>query len=261
MLKKTFAFLLAVLLLVAAFAVQAQDLPNLEGRTITVAVENAYQPFNFISEETGEAVGWDYDVINEICQRLNCTPEYIETSWDGMINAVSRGEFDVAADGITITVDRYEVVDFSIGYVRLAQRMMVRVDENRFSTVAEFVANPNLKIAVQTATTNFLTAQDLVGDARLIGLSEFGAAIQSLIAGDADAVLIDDVAGIGYVNQNKDKIKLLPEFLTSEALGFAFPKYSDLRRAFDLALKSMIADGTLDAINEKWGLPPYSPAQ
>lgn len=261
MVKKTLALLLLVVLFVGMFTAQAQTLPDLGGRTVTVAVENAYQPFNFIDEETGEAVGWDYDAINEICARLNCVPEYIETSWDGMINAVSTGEFDVAADGITITVDRYEVVDFSIGYVRLAQRMMVRTDETRFSTVAEFVANADLKIAVQTATTNYLTAQDLVGDARLIGLSEFGAAIQALISGDADAVLIDDVAGIGYVNQNVNTIKLLPEFLTSEALGFAYPKYSDLRGPFDAALKSMIADGTLDAINEKWGLPPYSPAQ
>ncbi|MCL4253667.1 MAG: transporter substrate-binding domain-containing protein, partial [Anaerolineae bacterium] len=76
------------------------ELPDLEGRVITVAVENAYIPFNFLDPETGEPAGWDYDAIGEICARLNCVPEYIETSWDGMIVAVSNGEFDVAADGI-----------------------------------------------------------------------------------------------------------------------------------------------------------------
>src|SRR5690606_11081700 len=83
-------------------------LPDLEGRTVTVAVENAYPPFNYLDDD-GNPIGWDYDVINEICARLNCVAEYIETSWDGMILAVSNGEYDVAADGITITEERREL--------------------------------------------------------------------------------------------------------------------------------------------------------
>ena len=79
MVKKTLALLLLVVLFVGMFTAQAQTLPDLGGRTVTVAVENAYQPFNFIDEETGEAVGWAYDTINAICSRRNCVPEYIET--------------------------------------------------------------------------------------------------------------------------------------------------------------------------------------
>src|SRR5262245_27922083 len=99
----TFVFLVAALLL-PVFGVVAQDeLPDLGGRTITVAVENAYVPFNYLDEASGELIGWDYDTLAEICTRLNCVPEFIETSWDGMILAVSNGEYDMAADGITIT--------------------------------------------------------------------------------------------------------------------------------------------------------------
>ncbi|MBZ0297194.1 MAG: transporter substrate-binding domain-containing protein, partial [Anaerolineae bacterium] len=89
-----FAFVLLALLL-PVFGVVAQDseLPDLDGQTITVAVENAYPPFNFVDPDSGEAMGWDYDTINEICARLNCVPEYVETAWDGMILAVSNGEF------------------------------------------------------------------------------------------------------------------------------------------------------------------------
>ena len=88
--------LLSVLMLVlmmpfSSVLGQDGDLPDLEGRTVTVAVENAYPPFNDVDLETGEAVGWDYDVINEMCERLNCVPEYIETSWEGMIVAVANG--------------------------------------------------------------------------------------------------------------------------------------------------------------------------
>ena len=49
-------------------------LPDLDGREITITVENAYLPFNYIDPETGEPAGWDYDVWNEICALLNCTP-------------------------------------------------------------------------------------------------------------------------------------------------------------------------------------------
>jgi polar amino acid transport system substrate-binding protein len=256
MLKKSVMTLLAlVVLALSVVMTSAQDLPDLGGATITIAIENLYPPFNYIDEASGEAVGWDYDAIREICARLNCVPDFVETSWDGMINAVANGEFDMAADGITITVDRYEVVDFSIGYVQLAQRLMVRIGEDRFSTAAEFAANPALKIGVQSGTTNYLTAEALVGEDRLVVLSEFGAAVQALIAGEVDAVVIDDVAAVGYIGQNADKLTALSDALTSERLGFIYPKYSPLRQAVDMALKSMIADGTLQALNEKWLQP------
>nr|MCU0514803.1 transporter substrate-binding domain-containing protein [Anaerolineae bacterium] len=109
---KVFGLTLLLALLLPVFGVLAQDAdfkPDLGGRTITVAVENAYPPFNFLNE-SGEAVGWDYDTVNEICARLNCVPEFIQTSWEGLIVAVSNGEFDVAADGITITSDRKALV-------------------------------------------------------------------------------------------------------------------------------------------------------
>jgi polar amino acid transport system substrate-binding protein len=253
--RKLLFIMLMAALLVSSGAVLAQDaggLPDLGGRTITVAVENAYKPFNFIDEE-GNTVGWDYDVINYICaQLLNCVPEYIETSWDGMILAVSNGEFDMAADGITIKEDRRELVDFSRGYVSLVQRLIVRSDETRFSTVEEFIAG-EFNVGVQPGTTNYFVAEELVGESRLLGFDTFPIAVQALIAGDVDAVVMDDVAGQGYVGVQADKIALLGEPLTSEEeLGFIFPKGSDLTAAFDAALDQMEKEYTLQYFNNKW---------
>lgn len=250
------AALLLPLLVISASAQSVDDLPDLEGRTVTVAVENAYPPFNLLDED-GNPVGWDYDTIDEICARLNCTPEYIETSWEGMIVAVSNGEFDMAADGITITEERAEIVDFSAGYAQIVQRLMVRLDEDRFSTPEEFVEG-DYTIGVQLATTNFITAQELVGDDRIIGYDQFGAAVQALIAGDVDAVIIDDVAGQGYVGENADEVELLAAPISSDQeLGFIFEPGSDLVEPFNAALRSLVADGTLDAINADWGLGPF----
>ncbi len=250
--SKLLISLLVVLLLMPFVAVQAQDdLPDLEGRVITVAIENAYIPFNYINEDTGEPEGWDYDALAEICGRLNCVPEYIETSWDGMIIAVSNGEYDLAADGITITEERAEIVDFSNGYVSLAQRVMVQVGEERFATAEELQAGDYM-VGVQVATTNYYTAEELVGEDRIIAYETFGFAVQALIAGDVDAVVMDDVAGQGYVGVNADLVLLLEGELTSEELGFIFPLGSDLVEPFNAALESMEADGTLLAVNNKW---------
>ena len=247
---KRLALLLLLLLVAMPLAAQA-DLPDLEGRVVTVAVENAYMPFNVIDEETGEAVGWDYDTLGLICELLNCELDFIETSWEGMIVAVSNGEYDMAADGITITEERAQIVDYSMGYIDLSQKFMVRVDEDRFAGVDDFVAGDFI-IGVQVATTNFEAASGLVPEDRIVAYGEFGFAVQALISGDVDAVVIDDVAGQGYTGLNADKIKLLPDELTKEQLGFIYPQGSDLVEAFDAALGAIMADGRLQAINDKW---------
>lgn len=249
--KQLLLLIFVLLLALPMAAVTADDLPDLGGRTVTIAVENAYMPFNVIDEETGEAVGWDYDTLGMICEMLNCVPDYVETSWEGMIVAVSNGEYDMAADGITITEERAKIVDYSIGYIDLSQKMMVRVGEDRFANVDDFVAGDFI-IGVQVATTNFEAASGLVSEERIVAYGEFGFAVQALISGDVDAVVIDDVAGQGYTGLNADKIKLLPDELTKEQLGFIYPQGSDLVEPINAALASMMADGSLQAINDKW---------
>ncbi|MYI41080.1 MAG: transporter substrate-binding domain-containing protein [Chloroflexi bacterium] len=226
-------------------------LPDLGGRTVTVAVENAYPPFNTLNPDTGEPEGWDYDTIGEICARLNCAPEYIETSWEGLIVAVSNGEFDMAADGITITEERAQIVDYSDGYIDVIQRMMVRLEEDRFVGAADFVAG-DFVIGVQVATTNYIAASELVDEDSIVGYGEFGLAVQALITGDIDAVVIDDVAGQGYTGLNADKIKLLPDDLIKQQLGFIYPQGSELVEPINMALAAMREDGSLAAINAKW---------
>ena len=164
----------------------------------------------------------------------------------------------MAADGITITDERAEIVDYSIGYAQIIQRLMVRVGEDRFSTGSEF-AEGDYMVGVQLATTNYVTAQELVGDDRIVGYSDFGSAVQALIAGDVDAVIIDDVAGQGYVGENAEDVGLLSSAIRSdEELGFIFAPDSGLVEPINAALRSMITDGSLDAINESWGLGPFT---
>jgi len=247
------ALLLLVVVGVAAQDDEEMELPDLGGETITIAIENAYPPFNYLDED-GTPIGWDYDVVRELCARLNCVPEFVETSWDGMILAVSQGEFDMAADGITITEERAEVVDFSQGYVTLEQVLLASAEEDRFTTVEEFLEG-DFTIGVQPGTTNFFVAQDLLGEDsdRIITFRTFPIAVQAVIAGEVDAAIMDDVAGQGYVGANPDDVMIVGESLTAqEELGFIFPQGSELRDAIDSGLQSMEADGSLLEFNLKW---------
>jgi polar amino acid transport system substrate-binding protein len=225
---------------------------DLECREIKIAMENAYLPFNYILMDTGEPGGWDYEAWDEICTRLHCTPVYQEAAWEGMIQAVADGQFDAAADGITITEDRAQIVDFSIGYISLEQRLLVRIDEARISSIDDIVADESLKLGTQTGTTNYETAKKYLPEDRIQAFEQFPFAVQALIAGDIDAVMIDDVAGQGYVGENADKVKMVGDSLSSDYLGFIYPKGSDLVGPIDEALKSMMADGFLEALNTKY---------
>jgi len=223
---------------------------DLDGRTVTVAVENAYLPFNYLDPETGEPTGWDYDVIDGICEMLNCVPDYQTFSWEPMIQAVADGQFDMAADGITITEERAELVDFSEGYIAIEQRLLVPLD-SEITSVDDLLAS-DCSVASQVGTTNLQTAIDTFGEDRVTALEEFGFVVQSVIAGDNCAAVIDETAGQGYVGANADEVHLVGESLSSDQLGFIFPKGSDLVEPFNYALDQMKQDGSLEAISQEY---------
>jgi len=232
--------------------VAAAGMPDLKGRTITVAVENAYLPFNYIDSATGQGIGWDYDVVTELCKRLNCVPEFKQAAWDGIFPAMQAGEYDMLADGVTFTMERSYIVDFSIPYVIIGQVLLVRADDTH--TLDDFLNNKDLKIATQIQTTNEIVAIKTFGAERVQSFEDFGAAVLALIAGDADGVVIDNVSAAGYMRENEGKIKIGSQITSDEMLAFVFPPNSDLVGPINASLRSMHDDGTLDTINKKWGL-------
>ncbi len=240
---------------VATTPAPAGSLSDLGGREIRIAVENAYNPFNFIDEATGEPVGYDYDLFNEACTRLNCKPIFVQTSWDSIVavmGGTGQAEFDIAADGITITPERAQNVDFSTPYIKLSQQLLVQAGETRFSNTDELKALGDFKVGAQPGTTNYDLAVELFGEDHVVAFDQYGLIVQALINGDIDGTVMDNVAGEGYIGANPDKLKLVGDPLTSEELGFVFPKGSDLLEPINLVLAEMDADGTLAEIYAKW---------
>jgi len=241
----------------AAPAIGANGLPDLKGRTIVAVTENAYTPLNFVDPKTGKAVGWEYDAVEEIARRLNAKVEWKITSWDTMIQAVRDGQFDVGMDGITINEERKGQVDFSDPYMVSEQFMLVRADETRFTDEKAFAADPQLLIGSQAGTTNFYVGvyNVLDGDEanpRIKLFETFGAAVQALLSGDVDMVLMDKASSKGYVGANPGKLKLIGGPLGTEEFGFIFKKGSDLVGPFNAAIAKLRDDGTLDKLDTKW---------
>jgi ABC-type amino acid transport substrate-binding protein len=241
----------------SAHAQWGSELPDLEGREVVAVTENAFTPLNFIDPGTGKAVGWEYDAWEEICRRLNCALSWQVASWEAMIPAVSDGQFDVGMDGITITAERAEEVDFSDPYMTMEQYLLVRAEEERFTNAEELGANEELLIGAQPGTTPFYTAvyEVLDGDEsnpRIVLFESFGASVQALIAGDVDAVIMDAVSSRGYIGASPGALKLTGEAIVAEDFGFIFPKGGDLVESANAALAQMRADGYLDYLNDKW---------
>ena len=241
------------------------DLPDLGGRAVSAAMANDYTPLQFIDPGTGEAVGWEYDAVAEICRRLNCVVEWNNTSWDAMIPAINAGQFDIGMDGITITEERAQQVDFSAPYMTSQQFMLVRAEEDRFATPADFAAATELLVGAQPGTTGFYTAvyDILDGDEanpRVKLFDNFGASVQALITGDVDMVLVDAASGRGYIGANPDRLKIVGDAIKSEDFGFIFPQGSDLVEPFNAAIASMQEDGYDGYLNTKWFFL-YDPAQ
>ena len=269
---KLFVALIAVLALVAAAcsdddgadttvaagggdttpATEASGLPDLGGRTVTVGVENAYLPFNYIPLGETEGTGWDYDMWDAICELLNCVNDMVESGWPAVIDQVANDELDTAADGISITDERKEIVDYSDAYMVVTQKLLVQLDDDRYDSAQAVFDDQDAKIGTQIGTTNYELILTYVDESRVDAFDQFPLAIQALISGDVDAVIIDDAAGLGYVGENAEQLKTIDDPLQSDPLGFIFPQGSDLIDPVNQAIKVLKDNGTFEELGRKY---------
>jgi len=222
------------------------NLPDLDGREIVIAVENLYTPFQFENPSTGTTMGYEYDMVAELCARLNCTPTYEYISWDALITSVSEGQFDMGMTGISITDERKQVVDFSDPYINMDQYLLTRADEDRFANMDEFVANDDLILGGQQGTAGFFITEGVVPDSRRVVYNEFGALVQALIVGDIDAMPADASAAAGFKSTTGQAVKLVGDPISKDEFGLVFPKGSDLVAPMNAAIASIKADGFSD---------------
>lgn len=236
----------------APAASPASSVPDLGGREIKIGSDTTYPPFETVDEQKN-IVGFDPDLMAEVCRRANCRAKFITAAWDGIFVALSQGQFDAVVSGVTISDERRKNVEFSEPYLRYGQVVLVRADE---STITAIDALRGKTVAVQTGTTNDEKASSLQKEGKLGDVRRydtFALAVRALINKDVDAVIIDGPAADGYIAVNPGKLKKVGEPFTSEALGIALKQgETTLKGAFDAALAQMRAEGVIDRLYEKW---------
>lgn len=243
-----------LLLLVAALIVSVSlaQVPDLEGRVINIGSDTTYPPMESINEATGEVEGFDVDVINALCERLNCTPNWITTQWDGIFTALSQGEFDMVVSGVTITEERDQIVDFSDPYIVTSQSILVRVEDEAL-TLEDFQGEGSeLTLASQIGTTNADLAEELVGRDRVRIFDTFQAALLAMQNGDVDGVVIDGTSAASYEQEFAGELVVSITGLNADPLGLVFQEGDALVDAFNAALEEIKADGTLDALTAEY---------
>jgi polar amino acid transport system substrate-binding protein len=223
---------------------------DLGGRVIIVGTDATYPPFEFI-DETGAIVGFDIDVVNAICERINCVAQFQNTLWDGIFAALNAGDFDMVASGVSITAERQQVFDFTDPYHIVSQAITVRVEDEAL-TLEDFLSGDYL-VGSQTGTTNAQLAEELFGRERVRLYDTFGAAMLALINGDVDGVVIDNTAADAFVQQYAGQVVInITGIFGDDPLGFVVRKGDELVDALNYGLALIKADGTLDALVDKW---------
>ena len=239
---------LAALLAAGALGFGAAQ-ADLGGATISVGSDTTYPPFESI-DESGEAVGFDVDLLDAICERVNCVADFQTTAWDGIFISLASGEFDMVASGVTITDERDEIVDFSDPYLTFSQAVVVRAGEEDID--AETLETGLYTVGAQIGTTNEAQAIELAGEENVRSYDTFNLAFLALVNGDVDAVISDTPTAEDFVEQYAGQLEVSDAELTSEELGFAFPEGSPLIDAINEGLAAVQEDGTLDALYAKW---------
>ncbi|HXF82312.1 MAG TPA: basic amino acid ABC transporter substrate-binding protein, partial [bacterium] len=216
-------------------------------------------PFEML-DANKNIVGYDIDLITEICKLANCKPEIKSTAWDGIFPALQKGDFDAVISGVTITAERDKTMDFTEPYIEVGQVLLVRADETRINGLDDMA---DKSVAVQRGTTNDETATQLQKEGKIKEIKRFPTfdlAVKALLNKDVDAVVIDNTAASGYMGTNPDKLKIAGEKFTSEGLGIVVREGDKtLQEAFNAALRVLKENGTLERLYQKWFIE-YKPS-
>lgn len=249
--KRIVSALLALAVVALFGAAMAQDLG---GRTLIVGSDTTYPPFETVDQD-GNVVGFDVDVVNAICERINCVAQFQTTAWDGIFAAMANGEFDMIASGISITPERAQVVEFTDPYHSVTQALAVRTEDSDL-TFEDFT-DGDLIVGTQNGTTNAIFAEEVVGRERLQIYDDFNAAILALINGDVDGVMIDDTSADAFAESYAGEVVVgIRGLPAGDDLGFAVQPGDELVDALNAGLAAIKADGTLEALVVKWFSKP-----
>lgn len=240
-------------LALAVFAAGAAHAADLGGKLLKVGSDTTSPPMESVDPASGQIVGFDVDVVNAICAKINCQAEFVTTGWDGIFAALDQGSFDLVASGVSITDERKKAMDFSDPYIVNSQAVLTRAEDQGI-TLETFKAEGR-KLSAQANTTDAQVAEGVVGKENVVAYDSFSAAIIALKNKDVDGVVINGANAAAYEREFAGELVASIKDLESDPLGLVFRKGDENVAAFNEGLQAIKDDGTLDQLIAKyWGL-------
>ena len=224
----------------------AAALSTVEAGKLTMATNATFPPYE-MTTDSGEIEGIDVDTAKAIAEKLGLELQIDDMEFDAALLSVQQGKADIVMAGVTVTDERKAVMDFSDSYATGIQSIIVPNDSD--------IASPDdlagKKIGTQRGTTGYIYCSDDFGDDAVVAYDSGLTAVQALNNGQVDAVVIDNAPATEYVAANPG-LKVLDTSYAEEDYAIGMAKGSALEDAVNKALEELKADGTLQAIVDKY---------
>lgn len=227
-----------------------------EWTTVRIAMDATYPPFESL-DPSGEIVGFERDIGEELCKRMNVTCEFTNTAWEGIIPGLLANEYDAILSSMSITEERKLQVDFTNKIYNTPPAIAVPKDSDLTEATPEALAGRS--IGAQTSTTHSNYAEAKFPDADLKIYPSPDEYKLDLSSGRIDAA-IDDVVVLDEWVKSEDGacckvLGVLPTdpVINGEGAGIAIRKEDTaLKEMFNKAIEEIRADGTYKTINDKY---------
>lgn len=223
-----------------------------EGK-LTMSTNAQFPPYEMVADD-GSFEGIDVEVAQAIAEKLGLELQVDDMDFDSALLAAQQGKSDMVMAGVTVNPERQQVMDFSDSYANGVQSIIV-TEDSAIATVND-LANAS-KIGTQRGTTGYLYCSDTpenggYGEDHVTAYDDGATAVQALLNGQVDAVVIDNAPAQEYVKANPG-LKILDTEFTNEDYAIGVAKGNTaLLEAINGALKELIADGTVQSIIDKY---------
>ncbi len=227
------------------------DAPAAEttGKTIRIATEGAYPPFNYTNAD-GSLSGFDVDVANALCEQMQANCEIVAQDWDGIIPGLLAQKYDAVIAGMSITAERQEKVDFSEPYFANTMVWLTNTDGS-----FDPMAIQNVTLGGQRSTTPGAYLQDNYEgkDGNTVQLYDnYDNAYLDLKSGRSDAVLAEKVSAKSWLADNKEGFGIVgDEIDNNDNIAIAVRKGDGLKAEFDKALSEIRSNGELARLEQQ----------
>ena len=229
---------------------KTDEIKTVKDGKLIMATNAYFQPYEYYEGE--KIVGIDAEIAAAIAEKLGLELVIEDMAFDSIITAVSEGSADFGLAGMTVTEKRLESVDFSISYATGVQSIIVP-EGSAITTVDDLYAEgAAYKVGVQLGTTGDIYATDDFGSDLVTTYTNGNEAVNALLGGDVDCVIIDNEPAKAFVANNQG-LKILDTTYADEDYAACIKKGNKaLLEAVNKAIDELMADGTIDAIIAKY---------